>query len=90
MVARLHFRGHVNKRLVGLRIEGATLPDTDAAVLASDGRDSGTVRSAAISPRFGVVALAMIRREVAAGDMVSVTTPAGPLSATVTNLPFNS
>ncbi|MEO5567893.1 MAG: glycine cleavage T C-terminal barrel domain-containing protein, partial [Gemmatimonadaceae bacterium] len=72
VVARLHFRGHVNKRLVGLRIEGTTIPAAGARVVNTDGKESGEVRSSIISPRFGPIAMAMIRREVNAGDAVTV------------------
>jgi folate-binding protein YgfZ len=88
VVARLHFRGHVNKRLVGLRIDGATMPARGTIVTADDGRECGDVRSVAMSPRYGVIALAMIRREIAAGDGVSLLIDDTPTRALVTALPF--
>ena len=47
---------------------------------------SGKVTSAAVSPRLGPIALAMVRREVEPGDEVLVG-PGGP-AATVVELPF--
>jgi folate-binding protein YgfZ len=88
IVARLHFRGHVNKRLVGLRIDGTAIPSAATTVMADDGRECGDVRSAALSPRYGVIALAMIRREVANGDGVSILIDDAPTRAVVTTLPF--
>ncbi len=85
-VARLHFRGHVNKRLRGLR--GAAPMPQHAQILDATGKMVGDVRSTVISPRLGPIAIAMIRREVVAGDTVEVSTPAGAISAEVVELPF--
>ncbi|MEQ1690902.1 MAG: glycine cleavage T C-terminal barrel domain-containing protein [Gemmatimonas sp.] len=85
-VARLHFRGHVNKQLRGLLSNVALI--TGAEVTDSAEKVVGDVRSTAVSPRLGSIALAMIRREVAAGDQVRVASPAGLLPATVVDLPF--
>lgn len=85
VVARVHFRGHVNRLLRGLRLE--TLPIGDARVFAGDA-DVGDVRSRAASPRLGAIALAMIRREVDTGTPVVVRTASGEIAATVSDLPF--
>lgn len=90
VVARLHFRGHVNKRLVGLRIEGTTIPAAGAPVVSSDGKESGHVRSSIISPRFGPIAMAMLRREVGPGDAVMVPIDGDDTRATVAALPFGA
>ncbi|MEP7348133.1 MAG: glycine cleavage T C-terminal barrel domain-containing protein [Gemmatimonadaceae bacterium] len=88
-VARVHFRGHVNRSLRGLLLpdSGAELPARGTELLASDGKSVGDVRSRARSPRHGGIALAMIRREVASGDSVSVAGLEG--SARVVELPFD-
>lgn len=88
VVARLHFRGHVNKRLLGLRLDGSTIPDRGASVISAEGKESGEVRSAAVSPRFGPIALAMIRREVNPGDAVTLNVDGVEIRATVASLPF--
>jgi folate-binding protein YgfZ len=85
-VARVHFRGHVNKRLRGIFGE-APLP-VGADVFDQTGKLVGDVRSSAQSPRLGPIAMAMIRREVSAGDVVTVMTGSDPVSARVVELPF--
>jgi folate-binding protein YgfZ len=82
-VARMHYKGHPNRHLRGLRLSGPA--DGGAAVLASD-KAVGNVASVALSPAFGWIALALIRREVAPGDEVSV--EGGEVRATVAELPF--
>jgi folate-binding protein YgfZ len=66
-VARVHFRGHVNKFLRRLHFVSATVPPTSAELVDDTGAVVGDVRSVAMSPRFGGVAIAMVRREVAPG-----------------------
>jgi folate-binding protein YgfZ len=87
-VARLHFRGHVNRRLCGLAATDA-IP-IGAEVIDGSDKVVGDVRSSVRSPRLGPIAMAMIRREVAAGDQVRVQTDSGPMPAVVVELPFAS
>jgi folate-binding protein YgfZ len=89
-VARLHFRGHVNKRIVGLRIEGSAVPTRETVLVGAEGKEVGDVRSTVMSPRFGPIALAMIRREVNAGDTVTLAIDGIEARATVSALPFNA
>lgn len=84
-VARVHFRGHVNRYLRGLRIRGDEVPARSTAIVGKDGVNVGDVRSAVASPRFGVIALGMLRREVAAGDVVTIPSFG---DGTVVELPF--
>jgi folate-binding protein YgfZ len=85
-VARVHFRGHVNRTLRGLR---ARAPLVRGATLLGAGRATvGDVRSAAHSPVAGHIALAYVRREVGDGDTVTVDEASGALPATVVALPF--
>ena len=82
-VARVHFRGHVNRHLRGLR---ATSPIPQfARVFDASGKDVGDVRSTVISPRLGPIAMAMIRREVTPGSTVRVHEG---IEAEVIELPF--
>lgn len=68
-VARVHFRGHVNKHLRGIRAADDIFdaPRTGATLHDAAGLQVGDVRSALRSPRLGGIALAMIRREVELG-----------------------
>jgi folate-binding protein YgfZ len=88
VVARLHFRGHVNRRLMGLRVEGADAPPRGAELSQADGAICGDVRSSVISPRFGPIALGMVRREVDAGGRVMIRIGSNAVPAEVTALPF--
>jgi folate-binding protein YgfZ len=81
-VARLHYRGHANRGLRGLEL-AAPLPEPGAAVVSGD-REVGRASSPVVSPRFGPISLAVLRREVEDGDEVDV---AG-VRARVRPLPF--
>lgn len=70
-VARLHHRGHANRGLRVLAVEGDELPEYDAE-LAHDGKAVGRVTSAARVPGDGVVALAYVRSEVPADAVLHV------------------
>ena len=85
-VVRLAHRGHLNRKLVGIRIETRVPPAPGAAITIGD-TDAGAITSAADSPTLGaVVALGFVRREYfAPGTEVTVD---GALPATVTKLPF--
>jgi folate-binding protein YgfZ len=81
-VARLYYRGKPNRRLRGLRCADPVQPGDE---LQLDGRAVGTVSSAAVSPRLGPLALALVRREAPPGSTVTV---AGEHTAEVVELPF--
>lgn len=81
VVARIHFRGHVNKHLRFLNT--AELLTRGAVVLDASGKEVGDVRSAVISPKRGPLALAMVRREVEPGSEVQVRDGDRTLSARV-------
>lgn len=81
-VARLHFRGHTNRELRGLRWLSAPTVEADA-VTDPDGKEIGRVTSRLMLPDQWL-ALASIRREVAPGAVV---TAAGAPAALVA-LPF--
>ena len=66
-VARVHFRGHVNKHLRGIRAPGVEPPPRGATLHDGAGAQVGDVRSAVRSPMLGGIALAMIRRDVVPG-----------------------
>jgi folate-binding protein YgfZ len=82
-VARLHYRGKPNRHLRGLRL-GA--PASEGDVVSLGERTVGTVGSVAHSPRFGAIALALLRREAEPGAEVAVGDARQP--ARVVALPF--
>jgi tRNA-modifying protein YgfZ len=83
-VARLYYRGKPNRRLRGLRLSG---PADAGEQLTFEGRAVGRITSVALSPRFGPIALAFVRREAPVGATVSVGA-SGEQSGEVTELPF--
>lgn len=85
-VARVHFRGHVNRTLRGLQSD--TPLESGAVLLAADGKEVGDVRSVAQSPRLGALALAYVRREIEDGTAVTLRSGNEERQATVVALPF--
>ena len=83
-VARLHWRGKPNRHLRGLRLPE---PVERGAPLRLGDREVGKVGTVAVSPRFGVIALAIVRREAGPGDTLAVG-EGGALTAQVVDLPF--
>lgn len=82
-VARVHFRGHTNRELRGLRWNDPA-PLEDRTVRRGE-KELGTVRSTlALDDRL--LGLAMLRREVEVGDTLA----AGGREARVTALPFEA
>ena len=82
-VARVHNLGQVQRRLAGLRFDGEP-PPPRTELRTEDGRRAGQVRSGVAHPELGPIALAYVRRTVAAGQRVL----AGDQAATVVDLPF--
>jgi len=87
VVERIAARGHVNRRISGVLLDGDTLPARGTALLA-DGRPVGYVTSAARSPLFErPIALAMIQiKHGTVGDRLQRADDA--TAATVATLPF--
>ena len=80
-VARLHYKGRPNRHIRGLRLAAPAARGDE--ILLGD-KVVGRVGSACEAPRFGPIALALVRREAGPGDEVLVAgTP-----ATVAELPF--
>src|SRR5512144_1142053 len=88
-VARVKYRGHVNRALSGLVLEGDRVPETGARVLAA-GTEVGRVTSAVRSIALGrPIALGYVRREhFEPGTAVTVADGAGEQPARVSALPF--
>jgi folate-binding protein YgfZ len=70
-VARLHYRGHANRGLRVLLLEGGELPAYDAE-LTWEGKPVGRITSAARDPEGGVACLAYVRTEVPADARMDV------------------
>ena len=81
-VARLHYRGKPNRLLRGLRLSAPVDP---GAALKLGEREVGHVGSAAVSPRLGPIALALVRREAEPGARLDA---GGATDAVVVELPF--
>lgn len=80
-VARVHFRGHVNRTLRGLVLPGGTPPDQRTLTVGE--KSVGEIKTAIVL-NDRVIALALVRREVENGATVR----AGEREAVVTELPF--
>jgi len=82
-VARLYYKGKPNRRLRGLRLSE---PASTGDELLQGERVVGHLSSTTVSPTFGPIALALVRREAAPGEVVSVGERSA--SAEVIELPF--
>jgi tRNA-modifying protein YgfZ len=80
-VARLHWKGKPNRHLRGLRLSEPVERRTDIVL---GEKVVGRVSSICVSPRFGPIALALVRREASPGDTVRV----GAAEAEVVEVPF--
>ena len=83
------YRGHVSKRLSGLKISGDIVPQHDARIT-KDGKDVGVVTSALESQALeSVIALALLKYgHLDPGTTVEVESQGKSVTATVVELPF--
>jgi folate-binding protein YgfZ len=81
-VARLHYKGKPNRRLVGLRLDGSVAAGDPIRIA---DREVGAVGTFALSPARGPIALAIVRREAELGCTVTVGDGA---TAELVELPF--
>jgi folate-binding protein YgfZ len=89
VVVRIRDRGHVNRHLRGLVLEGDTVPPAGSEIVAGDAA-IGAVTSATLSLGLGrPLALGMVRRQHAEpGTAVGVRIAERVVPATVSGLPF--
>ncbi|HYE92931.1 MAG TPA: glycine cleavage T C-terminal barrel domain-containing protein [Terriglobales bacterium] len=89
VIVRIRDRGHVNRLLRGLALDGDTVPPVGASIVAGDA-EVGRVTSAAWSPALKrPIALGFVRRQHAtAGTPVTVRAGGATFAATVSDLPF--
>ncbi|MGD2115671.1 MAG: glycine cleavage T C-terminal barrel domain-containing protein [Acidobacteriota bacterium] len=87
VVARIHYRGGVNRRIVGIEIDGDEPPATGTELLL-DGKVVGRVGSVALSPNLeGPIGLAMVHKKAAEpGTRLQVAGDGGEVE--VEELPF--
>jgi folate-binding protein YgfZ len=96
VVARVHFRGHVNRALRGIRAAGSTPVPARASLFDATQKAVGDVRSSVVSPRHGAIALAMVRVGIEDGTPLTARwsadsagdAPAGECGVDVVPLPF--
>jgi folate-binding protein YgfZ len=87
-VARLYYKGKPNRRLRGLRVLQPAPPAATGEELRLGERLVGHVGSIVESPRLGTLALALIRREAAPGDTLTI--GAHGATAELRELPFGA
>jgi folate-binding protein YgfZ len=99
VVARATARGHINRKLRGLALDGAAAAAPGARVSGPGRDEAGVVTSSVVSPRFGAIALAYVHRTLwDAGTELTVHDAAGAggsagasaRRAVVHDLPFRS
>ena len=89
VIARATYQGHMNRHLVGFRVEGDTVPTRGDSVLL-DGKAVGEATSAAYSPTLRyVIAMGYVRRPSdEPGTRVVIETDSWQLRASVSDLPL--
>jgi len=89
VIERIRSRGHVNKKLVGLLLDGRPPAPPSALIYASD-KEVGNVTSSVWSPGLGrSIALGYVHREFwAAGTKLFIKHDGDLVAATVADLPF--
>ncbi|MBA3256444.1 MAG: aminomethyl transferase family protein [Pyrinomonadaceae bacterium] len=90
IIARIKYRGHVAKKLVGLSFDRTRKIDQDAKIKSTDDREIGRITSHTLSPHLGcTVALGYVKYEyLSAGTEVRVVSGEREIAATVSALPF--
>ena len=90
IIARIHWRGHVAKRLAGLVLEDERQLAADAKVISTEGKEIGRVTSAVRSPRLArTVALGIIRYDyLQPGTPVTIVSGEESHAAHIAELPF--
>jgi folate-binding protein YgfZ len=89
IVERVRSRGHVNRKLIGLLINGPT-PAHHGDAIRADEKAVGTITSSVLSPRLNrAIALGYVHRDYwQPGTQVTISSRAGLTTALVTNPPF--
>lgn len=90
IIARIHFRGHVAKRLAGVTIDGSEQADVGNTLHANDGKEVGRITSGTYSPVLGQhVCLAIVKYDFLATDtLLFVRRDGAEIPAKVSGVPF--
>ncbi len=88
VVARIHFRGHVNRHLRGLKFS-ETAPEPGASLIEA-GKEVGTVTTTVESPELGPIGLGYVRRRIEPANVLHWSDGQREGLATVAELPFRS
>jgi folate-binding protein YgfZ len=70
IVERVRSRGHVNRVLTGIRLEGGPAPEKGTKVLSGD-KEAGEILSAAALPGGKIAGLAILRAEALGGTLMT-------------------
>jgi aminomethyltransferase len=95
VVARIHFRGHVNRILRGFRLIEPSAGGSEAPALAADqplfegARERGVITSSVDSPLLGPIALGLARTEIEPGRRLALE-PSGDEIVDIVELPFET
>jgi folate-binding protein YgfZ len=90
IIARIKYRGHVAKKLTGLKFEQAVKIDVNATIKSEDGKEVGRITSKTYSPHLGcTIALGYLKYDyLAPGTLVKINSGEEERWAQVTELPF--
>lgn len=89
VIVRLRDQGHLNWKLMGLRLSGETPVPPRTRLSAAERAEAGEITSSVVSPRLGPIALGYVHRsQYTPGTVLTVQDPAGERTATVVDLPF--
>jgi len=90
VVAKIKYIGHVNRRFVGLTIDGEVLPKLRSPIV-KEGRDVGYITTTLFSPGLNKpIALGFVSRAAyAAGTTVHIVSDGRAIPASIVDLPFS-
>lgn len=90
IIARIKYRGHVAKKLVGLNFDRAVKLENDTKIQSVDGKEIGRITSVTYSPHLGrTIALGYVKYDfIAPGTDLIVVSGGRQVGASVSDLPF--
>lgn len=90
IIARIKYRGHVAKKLVGLLFDRLTKFDNEMKIRSVDDKEIGRITSTTLSPHLGRrIALGYVKYDyIAAGTAVKISSGGRDIVAQVVDLPF--